>query len=112
MCIRDSTQARQLIDSVAVFRLAEGASSTPAAVAHAVAAPPVRTPAPAAKPVVASKPSAPLVERRGPNRAKNVVRPSFGAKTEAASVKPAAALPPDRLAAPAATGTDDDWESF
>ncbi len=113
------SQARHLIDSVAVFRLAAtaAASVTPAhpvqhQAQHRPQYQPAHQPAPAAKPIAASKPPAPTVERRGPNRAKNVVRPSFGAKTDATSVKPAAALPPAaKVDAPAATGTDE-WESF
>ncbi len=99
------SQARQLIDSVAVFRLAHTAAPvTPASRAL-----------PAAKPaVVANKPPAPVLERRGPNRAKNVVRPSFGAKPEAGSVKPvaqSAPAPAPKVEAAAPTGTDE-WESF
>ena len=90
-------QARQLVEAVAVFKLAQGAQP---------------------RPVVAARTSvAPAVERRGPNRATNVSR----LKPIPASVKPA---PPARAATPArvapvkaalpvaaATGTDD-WESF
>jgi len=77
-------QAQLLVQSVAVFKLSQGESSQ----------------------VAASMPAArrPTAERRGPNRAKNVVRPKFTAKTP----RPAAA---PVLAAPAKTGTDD-WESF
>jgi len=113
------TQAKHLIDSVAVFRLAGHAASsaTSAAVTPAAPAAAAHASAPAAKPAVASnpsKPNAPAVERRGPNRAKNIVRPSFGAKPEAAAVKPAAApaAPAPKIDAPAATGTDDEWETF
>jgi methyl-accepting chemotaxis protein len=108
------SQAKHLIDSVAVFRLAGHAASSAASAAVTPAAPAVATHAPAAKPAVASKPSAPVLERRGPNRAKNVVRPSFGVKPEAAAVKPAAApaAPAPKIDVPAATGTDDEWETF
>jgi methyl-accepting chemotaxis protein len=51
------TQADQLVQAVAVFKLAQDGPATPAA--GAAAAPPV--------------------ERRGPNRARNVLRPPFGA---------------------------------
>jgi methyl-accepting chemotaxis protein len=112
------SQAKHLIDSVAVFRLAGHTASvapaapiTPVAAVHAPA--PVAKPAAAGKPSVPSKPSAPAVERRGPNRAKNIVRPSFGAKTDVAPVKPAApAAPAPKIEAPASTGTDDEWETF
>jgi methyl-accepting chemotaxis protein len=58
-----------------------------------MAAPPARHTEPARKPVAVA------VDRRGPNRAKNVVRPAF---------RPVAAAP---VAASAKTGTED-WESF
>ena len=85
-------QAQQMVQAVAVFKLSAGdmpsaapAVYRPAAVARSVAAKPAKSATP--------------VERRGPNRAKNVVRAAFKA--------PAAAS----VAAPAKTGTDD-WESF
>jgi hypothetical protein len=46
------------------------------------------------------------VERRGPDRAKNVQRAAFGAKAKADSIAPAAD------AAARKTGTDDEWTSF
>jgi len=80
-------QAQQLVQAVAVFKLSQGSQSHVAApVVHA----PVKTPAAA--------------ERRGPNRAKNVTRAAFGAKTRPES-------PTLTEAAPAKTGSDD-WESF
>jgi len=77
------SQAQQLVDAVAVFKLSGSASSAmPQEVAH-------------------------FVERRGPHRATNVMRPAFKAKPSTPSA--------GRSAAPArpvvATGTDD-WESF
>jgi len=51
---------------------------------------------------VCPRPSQPAPERRGPGRAKNVMRPNFGAKSPPAAAGGAAA---------AGTGTDD-WESF
>jgi methyl-accepting chemotaxis protein len=84
-----NSQAQQLVDAVAVFKLS-AAEHRPAAVR-----------APVAKPPVAS------LERRQPNRATNVVRPAFKSKE----------APPKTLAAPLETaeasksGTDD-WESF
>jgi methyl-accepting chemotaxis protein len=79
-------QARQLVDAVAIFKLA-GDSQQPMTVA--------------ARPPSAQR--APVVERRGPARAKNVARPAFtkqAARTIAVD------------AAPARTGTDDGWTSF
>jgi methyl-accepting chemotaxis protein len=82
-------QAQQLVAAVAVFKLAQGQRAAGAA----AAAP------------TASKPSAaaPLVERRGPDRAKNVSR------LQPKAVKPA--KPAAAPAAPVRTGTDD-WQSF
>jgi len=95
-------QARQLVQAVAVFRLAHGADSQD-------------VPTPVAR--VAQKPAGktfPAVERRGPDRSKKVTR--------IASTKPAAAPraePPEltaqaatRKPAAAAEGGDDDWTTF
>ena len=96
-------QAQQLVQAVAVFKLAHGAHAVAMA---AVPAPAVRAPRPAGK-------TFPAVERRGPDRSKNVSR--------LASVKPAAApaaeaptltaQAPTRKAA-AGSGGDDDWTTF
>ncbi|CAN5212791.1 methyl-accepting chemotaxis protein [soil metagenome] len=96
------SQAQQLVQSVASFKL--GGQS------HAA----VRTanPSPATKPV--DKAAAPA-ERRSPDRAKNVVRPKFASATTSAKpepkadpVSPAQSVP---VAAEALTGSDD-WTSF
>ena len=82
------TQAQQLVQAVAVFKLGNDSRE--------------RVPAPATYAAAAS-PGYPAVERRGPSRAKNVTRPSFSdskAKAKAAAD-----------AAPAKTGTDG-WTSF
>jgi methyl-accepting chemotaxis protein len=71
-------QAQQLVQAVEVFELGS-AQATPAPAA--IAAP---------------------AERRGPNRAKNVSRPQFKAKTET----------PAPSSAVKKTGTDDEWTSF
>ena len=81
-------QAQQLVQAVAVFKLSHGEPQYSATMAYA--------PAPAAS--FASS------ERRGPDRARNVTRPKFGAKAKAPTQTAAAA--------PAKTGTDDDWASF
>ncbi len=84
-------QAQQLVQAVAVFKLSEHSGSmSPAHVAAAAT-------------------HAPTGERRGPNRAKNVIRPAFKAKPAASSVPAAAASQP--ASASAKTGTDD-WTSF
>ena len=76
-------QAQQLVHAVSVFKLSGGAQPVLAAPVQAAPA---------------------VVERRGPNRAKNVERPRFGAK--------AAPPAPRAEPTPAKTGTDDDWTSF
>jgi methyl-accepting chemotaxis protein len=75
-------QAQQLVQSVAVFKLEDGGGRRVAVAANA-----------------------PQVERRGPDRAKNVTRPPFARR------KPASATTAAQVAAPAATGTDG-WEAF
>jgi methyl-accepting chemotaxis protein len=90
-------QAEQLVRTVAVFRLSANAANT-THVSTAAAAPA------AAKAHTFSKPA--TVERRSPNRAKNVTRPDFQAKAaHQPAATPAAAAPP-------ATGTDGDWATF
>ncbi len=85
-----NSQAQQLVDAVAVFKLS-AAEHRSAAVVRA----------PVAKPPAAS------VERRAPNRATNVVRPAF--KTRPANPKTLAA--PLETVEASKNGTDD-WESF
>ena len=83
-------QAQQLVSAVSVFKLSQGESVQ-------------RAPAMAIGPIPAA------VERRSPDRAKNVTRPKFGsAKCNAHS----ATSPPGAEAAPARTGTDGEWASF
>jgi methyl-accepting chemotaxis protein len=84
-------QAQQLVQTVAVFKLSphsEGASSTRMGVSVAPAL---------------------VVERRGPDRAKNVTRPVFKGKPPVAHASNPAADP--IACAPAKTGTDN-WQSF
>jgi len=76
-------QARQLVQSVAVFKLGSGDPQR----------------AVAARTAVAPTPHTAVSDRRGPDRAKNVVRPAFKPVAQASS------------APTARTGTDD-WESF
>ncbi|HSV71373.1 MAG TPA: methyl-accepting chemotaxis protein [Methylibium sp.] len=84
-------QAAQLVAAVAVFKLAPGQSVATAR--------PVR-------PAVAGAPGG--VERRGPNRATNIVRPRFNGQAV-----PTAAAPSPAPVVAARTGTDaSDWESF
>jgi hypothetical protein len=83
-------QAEQLVQSVAVFKLASNA---------------VRVPAPAAKPSNVHK----FVERP----ASNVARPVFAkAKPVAPTPAPEAAVKSTPMPAPAARTGTDDWESF
>ena len=81
-------QALALVQAVAVFKLAQGST------AHAAS--------PAA-PAGAARATSVALDRRGPNRAKNVAR---------LSPKPAAASPADAPMALRKTGSDDEWTSF
>jgi methyl-accepting chemotaxis protein len=72
-------QAQQLVAAVAVFKIATGEQAAEA-LAQA------------------------RIERRGPDRAKNVTRPQFGAKAKAPA--------PSAEAASAKTGTEGEWASF
>ena len=100
-------QAQQLVQTVAVFTLARRpGSAAPAAAAPAKApfkAPPPRHVAPARASAAPAE-----VERRSPNRAKNVVRPAFGA-TAAGHAEAATA---STASTPAESTGSDDWTSF
>jgi methyl-accepting chemotaxis protein len=87
-----SQQAQKLAEVVAVFQIDEAAVRAPAT----VVAPPANQ-------------TWGGTERRGPDRAQNVKRPSFGSKPATPAPKPAPAAEPAVQAA--ATGTDD-WTSF
>ena len=84
-------QAQELVQAVAVFKLGHGDTAyTSAAV-----------------------PSYSSAERRSPERAKNVTRPKFGAKSNAKAKADAPTLTANATeAAPRKTGTDDKWKSF
>ncbi|MDO9316145.1 MAG: methyl-accepting chemotaxis protein [Burkholderiaceae bacterium] len=84
-------QAQQLVQAVAVFKLSQRDGAVTSNYASAPAA------------------NAPTAERRGPDRAKNVARPSFKAKPSSPPAPTAEANPV--ASAPAKTGTDD-WETF
>jgi uncharacterized phage infection (PIP) family protein YhgE len=102
-------QAQTLVEAVAVFRLAQGAgAAVPTAAGNATSA-------------------YKGVERRGPDRATNVTRPAFGARSAAGATAAKAADPASNnaavsaannagaastAAAPAARTGTDDWESF
>ena len=81
-------QAQQLVSAVSVFKLSQGEA------AHASAA----------------VPSFSSAERRGPERAKNVTRPTFGATANRKAKVETPTLTAE--AAPRKTGTDDEWTSF
>jgi len=111
------TQAQQLVQAVAVFKVGDHVAATAAAPTARVALSSTAAAKPtsgrasqqhrAAKPVAAA-PSAPAVwagaDRRGPNRATNVARLPKAAAT-AASAETASS-------ASTGTGTDGEWESF
>ena len=92
-------QAEQLVQAVALFKLAQGQGAAPAVAPAAVFAS-----ARPAMPGAATTPSHASVDRRGSNRARNVTRPDFGAK----------ARPPTLTAeaTPARRGSDGEWASF
>jgi methyl-accepting chemotaxis protein len=96
-------QAQQLVQAVAVFKLAQGADT------HAVVAPPARTalaPQPSAK-------SFPAVERRGPTRSKNVTRLAAAKPASVPRNEPATLSTPAETRKPVAAGAgDDDWTTF
>ena len=92
-------QAQQLVATVAVFKLAGDGR-------HVPAAPTNRAPAklPTLRHAVAPAAATQMIERRGPNRATNVVRPAFPPAAPAAKAEPASQ--------PGAKSGTDDWESF
>ena len=96
------TRAQQLVQAVAVFKLA-AAEAHRAPVLPAAAS----TLAKPANPSAAAKAAAVPADRRGPNRAQNVIR--LGAKASPAAQAGHAAAP---VAAPRSTGTDDEWTTF
>jgi methyl-accepting chemotaxis protein len=127
-------QAKQLVAAVAVFKLAHDGrphvAAAPAASKPAAPAASFKPAAPTARPraavptlhhavSVAAAPAAHVVaapapiERRGPNRATNVVRPTFAPATPTAmpAGAPSAARSTSAAQAVAKGGTDD-WESF
>ncbi|CAN5576944.1 methyl-accepting chemotaxis protein [soil metagenome] len=83
-------QAQQLVQAVAVFKLSDDGFGMSNAAYREPREP--REPA-----------ATPTAERRGPNRAKNIVRPAFKARSSEAA--------PSAAPAAANTGTDD-WVSF
>ena len=85
-------QAQQLVQTVAMFKLSHGGQAGSAATALAVA-------------------QGHGVERRSPDRAKNVARPAFNAKSSAARAPAAKQGHKQPASAAAKTGTDD-WTSF
>jgi hypothetical protein len=89
------SQAEQLVQAVAVFKLAAHGQGS-------IAAPAVTAPL--------AHPAAAFVERRGPNRAKNVTRPVFG-QARPATTALARRVSEAHDSDPKKTGTDD-WTSF
>ena len=83
------SQSQALVQTVAVFRLTQG------------------DPVHAARPAAPAKAASVAVDRRGPNRAKNVARLS-----PKPAARPAVARPVATPMAARKTGTDDEWTSF
>jgi methyl-accepting chemotaxis protein len=90
-------QAQQLVQAVAVFKLAHGSSNAGNAYGAAPAA---------------ANPGWGGSERRGPDRATNVTRPAFGSAKPAAAASAAAPKTAAEATPVARTGTDDDWTTF
>ena len=87
------SQAQQLVQTVAVFKLTSGEPTSGS-----------QASAPRPRLQVSVAPAPKPVERRGPNRATNVTRPAFGAQSLAVA---GMADTPRQM-----SGTDDDWTSF
>ena len=90
------TQAQQLVQTVAVFKLAQ-VNVTQRATLNAASAP-----------VFAAAHAQSDIERRGPNRAKNVTRPNFKAPADVKPEVPTLTVE----ASSRKVGTDDEWTSF
>ncbi|MDP9045155.1 MAG: methyl-accepting chemotaxis protein [Pseudomonadota bacterium] len=112
-------QAARLAEVVGVFRVSEPNVRVPLAQKPMPPALPRQMPVarplaskPASTPPAAPARAAPYgaVERRGPNRPVNVVRPAFPYKTAAAGG--AAVAPARRAPEPAAAALTDEWETF
>ena len=107
-------QAQQLVQAVAVFKLSQAGHAS-----HAAQTGQSYAPAPMAHAAAAPRTGYASAERRGPDRAKNVTRPKFGAKTKGSAKAGSAAASPANVDADAdadvampKTGTDGDWTSF
>jgi len=87
-------QAQQLVQAVSAFRTESNGGSMAAAQAAAAQAETAGWGG---------------VERRGPNRARNVVRPTFTPRKAEATASQSSAAQRQQ---PLKTGTDDSWESF
>jgi methyl-accepting chemotaxis protein len=108
-------QARQLVDAVAVFKLASSDGAA-AAVHRTPDAPIAPTASTAPARAALQRPAAPAwngAERRGPDRACNVVRPAFATAHKPGPAAAAAVTTATTVASSsqAANGADD-WESF
>jgi methyl-accepting chemotaxis protein len=87
------------VDGAHGFTAASASAPRPAASAKPAVVPTLRTEVEA--------PAWPAAERRGADRAKNVVRPAFNKPATSADAPSPAPAP-----APLRSGTDDDWETF
>jgi methyl-accepting chemotaxis protein len=109
-------QGEQLADAMTFFKLPGHAMTVGWTVPGPMASPaaPV-APKPTAVPQASSSPATwSGADRRGPDRARNVVRPAFASSTSGSAKPPQAPAPaaasrPDTVAR---TGTDDEWTSF
>jgi len=99
------TQAQQLVQAVAVFKLAQGSES------HAMAS---AAPSAPSSQLAAPAPgrSFPAVERRGPDRTKNVTRLAQRATARQAPAEPPALTAKVATRKNATAGGDDEWTNF
>ncbi|WP_313072075.1 methyl-accepting chemotaxis protein [Melaminivora sp.] len=106
------TQAAQLVQAVAVFRLAQGAGGRQASAYHP---PPVPKAAPTAAGATAVPAARPVASRPAPSLGRTApapAAPAAGRPAPATRRVAALAPPPPAAPAPAASGGESDWESF
>jgi methyl-accepting chemotaxis protein len=103
-------QAQQMVQAVAVFKLSAQTELAPTAQTTSSDAKAKLPPSQIAVPVLNREVAASTTERRGPDRAKNVTRPDFSAKSNLVTPTARAAAIPNSQST-GKTGTDE-WESF
>jgi uncharacterized phage infection (PIP) family protein YhgE len=109
-----NNQAQQLVESVSAFKLASAMTTltSPAAAVHTKPATSSTSAKTLIKPAAKARKTS-SSERRSPDRAKNIVRPAFGAGTasKAGAETSSNSAPATVFESNTKTGTDD-WETF